>query len=84
MIVESNGPAVFNFLPAKTLTGLTARNTLAVANEIIVYRVVCTYLAVRKSELSDEEIKDLWETVRFPFMSFGKFHLCSGKLIKNN
>eukprot|EP00027_Filamoeba_sp_ATCC50430_P014998 CAMPEP_0168573390 /NCGR_PEP_ID=MMETSP0413-20121227/18504_1 /TAXON_ID=136452 /ORGANISM="Filamoeba nolandi, Strain NC-AS-23-1" /LENGTH=485 /DNA_ID=CAMNT_0008606627 /DNA_START=66 /DNA_END=1523 /DNA_ORIENTATION=- len=70
MIVESNGPSVFNFLPVKTLTGLTARNTLAVANEMIVYRVVCTYLTARKSEVSEEESKELWETIRFPFMSF--------------
>ncbi len=39
---------------------------------MIVYKVVCEYVRVNKEKLKQEEINELFETVRFPFLTFGK------------
>ncbi len=41
-------------------------------SEMIVYKVVCEYVRVNKEKLKQEEINELFETVRFPFLTFGK------------
>ena len=62
----------FNDIPVRKLISITSRDNLAVASESVVYKVVCVYVNHNRSHLSDQDVKDLFETVRFPFLSFGR------------
>ena len=53
-----------------TLIRLIRRNNLAVASEMVVYKVVCDYIESHPELLADEN-RSLFEAVRFPFMTFG-------------
>lgn len=70
-LVEKSGVSIFNFFPSKYLIRLTRRNNLVVSSEMLVFNVVNEYIRSHSSELSPEEINVLFETIRFPFLSFG-------------
>jgi len=58
-----------NSLPATILVRLLKRNNLSVASETVVYKVVCDYINANKNELKQDQISELFETVRFPFLT---------------
>lgn len=70
LIVEKSGFNVFNFFDSKNLIRLTRKNNLVVSSEMLVFKVINEYIK-NHPNLSQEESEALFETVRFPFLSFG-------------
>ncbi len=70
-LVES-GSININSLPAHILVRLLKRNNLAVASETVVFKVVNDYVNTNIKDLKQDQINELFETVRFPFMTLGK------------
>jgi hypothetical protein len=60
----------FHNLPIHILIRLTKSDNLAVASEFTVYSVVAEYVKMHREQLKTEDIVVLFETVRFPFLSF--------------
>jgi len=68
-IPTSSTTTTLNSLPLSTIIRILKQNNLAAASEFVVYKTVCSYIELHK-ELSASDIASLFETVRFPWLTY--------------
>eukprot|EP01112_Ceratiomyxa_fruticulosa_P021039 TRINITY_DN7323_c0_g1_i1.p1 TRINITY_DN7323_c0_g1~~TRINITY_DN7323_c0_g1_i1.p1 ORF type:complete len:585 (-),score=125.19 TRINITY_DN7323_c0_g1_i1:96-1850(-) len=67
---ENSTTQYLHTLPLPILLRILRQHNLAVSSEYVVYQTVCAYINHNKTLLSQDDINGLFETVRFPWMSY--------------
>eukprot|EP01113_Clastostelium_recurvatum_P049604 TRINITY_DN9217_c0_g1_i3.p1 TRINITY_DN9217_c0_g1~~TRINITY_DN9217_c0_g1_i3.p1 ORF type:complete len:565 (-),score=134.25 TRINITY_DN9217_c0_g1_i3:31-1695(-) len=68
--LSHSGSSTLNSLSLPVMLRLMHQNNIAVSSEYVVYRTVCSYIQANKADLSQQDIYSLFETVRFPWLTY--------------
>jgi hypothetical protein len=69
-IPTTNSSITLNSLPLPVVIRIMKQNNLAVSSEFVVYKTVCSYIEANKAQLNQQDITSLFETVRFPWLTY--------------